>query len=155
MKRILAALAIIALLAGCHKSSGQLPPTAPPLPTCPTPGNAAYTPLNPSGTANLSFTATGVTTQTCFIAQGVLGSLNGAWSNVVGPTIGGATNSVNLSVTCTVPSPNPLNLTCMGVKWVFSSAAAVVAPYPATPTTGPPTQSLLFVPNLNVTLAAK
>ena len=70
MKKVLAALAIIVLVAGCHKSSGQLPPTAPPLPTCPAPGNAAYTPLNPSGTASLSFTATGVTSTDLFRRAG-------------------------------------------------------------------------------------
>lgn len=153
MKNIFAVLAIVALLAGCHKSSGQLPPTAPPLATCPTPGNAAYTPLNPAGTASTSFTANNVTTQTCFIAQGTLNGLNSASSNVAGPMIGGVTNSVGLSLTCTVPSPNPNNLTCTGVKWVFSSAQATVPASPAVPAVGTPTSAML--PSAQLTVASK
>src|ERR1700677_2218567 len=114
--RILLLCAACAALAGC--AHGQLPVTPPLAPSCPTPGNAAYTPLNPSGTTATNYTATGVTVQTCFIAQGTLGTQNSAWSNVVGPTTGGATGSVSMAVSCTVPSPNPNNETCSGVKWV-------------------------------------
>jgi hypothetical protein len=138
--RIFALLATLSL-AGC--AHGQLIVTPPLAPTCPPPGSSTYTPLNASGTTNLSYTATGVTTQTCFIVQGTLGSQTSSWSNVVGPAVGGATNSVTLTVTCSVPSPNPNNETCTGDKWVFSSAPAIVPLAPAVPSIGSPASAEL------------
>lgn len=148
MKRtlsIFASLAVLALTAGCvHAQHPVTPPTAP---TCLPAGS--YTDLNgATGSASTNYTTTNVTVPTCFEAQGYLNGKYGTASNIVGPTTGGATNSVTLSVSCTVPSPNPNNLTCNGVNWVFQSAPAVVATAPATGSVGPPTTSQVVKPAL-------
>ena len=145
MKRafsIFASLAVFALTAGCVH--GQQPVTPPVITyTCPTPGNGAYALLAPPS-GSTSFTATGVSAQTCYIAQGVLGSQTGSWSNVAGPTIGGATGKVSLSLTCTAGS----GTTCTGVQWEFSAApaTAVTATAPAVPSMGAPTTSQVVKP---------
>ena len=73
MKRafsIFASLAILGLTAGCVH--GQQPVTPPVITyTCPTPGNGAYALLAPPSSST-TYTATGVSAQTCYIAQGVL-----------------------------------------------------------------------------------
>ena len=149
MKRafsIFASLAVFALTAGCVH--GQQPVTPPVVTyTCPTPGNGAYALLAPPS-GSTSFTATGVSAQTCYIAQGVLGSQTGSWSNVAGPTIGGATGKVSLSLTCTPGS----GTTCTGDQWEFSAApaTAVTATAPAVPSMGAPTTSQMVKPEPTV-----
>lgn len=147
MKRILALLAsiaVVALSAGC--AHGQHPVTPPLAPTCPPAGS--YADLNgATGSASTSFTATNVTGQTCFEAQAYLNGQYAGATNIVGPTIGGATNKVALSVSCTVPNPNPNNFTC-NVNWVFQSATAVVPLAPAQGSMGSPTTSQMVKPAL-------
>ena len=144
MKKTLALFALVALTIGCH---GQQPPT-PPQSTCAPAGN--YTALNGLGTTSTSYTVTGVASQTCYLAQGYLPAANGVAaqygpvSNIVGPTIGGSTGKVSLSVTCTAGSGQ----TCSGVQWIFSYAAAVTALAPAAPSMGAPTQSEIVKPAL-------
>ena len=139
---ILAALFPLCAVVGCPQQ-----PVTPPVITytCPTPGNGAYALLAPA-TSSTSFTATGVSAQTCYIAQGVLGLQTGSWSNVAGPTIGGATGKVSLSLTCTPGA----GTTCSGVQWEFSvaPATAVTATAPAVPSMGAPTTSELVKPAL-------
>ena len=158
MKRafsIFASLAVLGLTAGCVHA--QHPVTPPLAPTCPPAGS--YVDLNgATGSASTSYTATNVTTQTCFEAQAYLNGQYAGATNTVGPTIGGATNKVLLNVLCTVPSPNPNNLTC-NVNWVFQSAPAVVPLAPAQGSMGSPTTSQVVKPALpytgpTVTLAA-
>lgn len=142
MKRLFA-LSILALTiaAGCH---GQQPVT-PPQQTCPPLGT--YTPLNgTTGSASTSYTDTPSGAR-CYLAQGYLPAANGVpaqtgpASNIVGPSTGGATGKVGLSVNCTATS----GTTC-AVNWIFSSAAAIVATAPATPSMGNPTQSMVVKP---------
>ena len=155
MKRafsILAALLPLCVATGCPAQQPVTPPVI--TYTCPTPGNGAYALLAPPSSST-TYTATGVSAQTCYIAQGVLGSQTGSWSNVAGPTIGGATGKVSLSLTCTAGS----GTTCVGVQWEFSAApaTAVTATAPAVPSMGPPTTSQVVKPALSgptVTLAA-
>ena len=141
MKRALLAIACIApFLLGPVGCPGQHPVT-PPTYTCPPAGS--YADLNgATGSASTSYTATNVTGQTCFEAQGYLNGQYGTPSNIVGPTLGGATNKVALSVTCTAGTGQ----TCSGVQWVFQSAPAVVATAPGTGTVGPPTTSQVVKP---------
>lgn len=147
--KLFAFLATLALAAGCH---GQQPVT-PVTYSCPAAGNAAYTTLNAAGSSNppttaLTYTVSGVTQQTCYIAQGYLpasggtAAQTGSWSNTAGPAIGGATGKVALSVTCTAGT----GTTCAGVEWEFSYAAAVSALAPAVPSMGNPTTSELTKP---------
>lgn len=154
MKRaftILSTLFVIGIVAGCP---GQQPVTPPVITyTCPTPGNGAYTLLAPASSST-TYTVSGVVTQTCYyIAQGVLGSQTGSWSNVTGPTVGGATGKVALSLTCTAGA----GTTCTGVQWEFSSASAtqVTALAPAVPSMGSPTTSEVIKPDKNISLRAK
>ena len=146
MKRafsIFASLAILFIAAGCHAQHPVTPPTAP---TCPPAGS--YVDLNgATGSASTTYTATNVTTPICFEAQGYLNGKYGTASNIVGPTTGGPTGSVLLSVSCTVPSPNPNNLTC-NVTWVFQSAPAVVPLAPAQGSMGSPTTSQVVKPEM-------
>ena len=149
MKRILiVALACIVPFFFGPLACGQHPVT-PPTYTCPPAGS--YADLNgATGSTSTTYTASNVTGQTCFEAQGYLNGKYGTASNIVGPTLGGATNNVTLSVSCTVPSPNPNNLTCTGVSWIFQSAPAVVATAPGVGTVGPPTTSEVVKPALPV-----
>ena len=147
MKRafsIFAALFPLCAVVGCPQQ-----PVTPPVITytCPTPGNGAYALLAPA-TSSTSFTATGVSAQTCYIAQGVLPGTppqTSPWSNVAGPTIGGATGKVSLSLTCTPGA----GTTCSGVQWEFSAApaTAVTATAPAVPSMGSPTTSQVVKPD--------
>ena len=148
MKRalsILAALLPLCVATGCPAQQPVTPPVI--TYTCPTPGNGAYALLAPPS-GSTSFTATGVSAQTCYIAQGVLPGnppQTSPWSNVAGPTIGGATGKVALSLTCTPGA----GTTCTGVHWEFSAApaTAVTATAPAVPSMGAPTTSEVVKPD--------
>ena len=146
MKHIFAVIALLAVpFAGCH-AGGQQPPT-PPQSSCQPAGS--YTAINPVGsttnppTTSTTLTVSSVTTETCYLAQGYLPPANGvqgqygAVTNIVGPTIGGATGKVELSVSCTAAAGQ----TCTGVLWVFSSSQAVTALAPGVPTMSAPTTS--------------
>ena len=100
MKRILiVALACIVPFFFGPLACGQHPVT-PPTYTCPPAGS--YADLNgATGSTSTTYTASNVTGQTCFEAQGYLTGQYGTPSNIVGPTLGGATNKVTLSVSCT------------------------------------------------------
>ena len=105
----------------------------------------------PAVVSSTTYTATGVSAQTCYIAQGVLPGnppQTSPWSNVAGPTIGGATGKVSLSLTCTAGS----GTTCTGVQWEFSAApaTAVTATAPAVPSMGAPTTSQMVKPEPTV-----
>lgn len=141
MKRILAAIAILSfgLEAGCH---AQVPPT-PPLYTAPTPGNSAYTPLNPVGgtpapTTAMTYVDTPPAgTQSCYVVQGYLpGPQYSPWSNTACGAPG-TTGKANLSWSCTPTT----GTTCTGVLWIVSRTAAVVATAPAIPTLNAPTSA--------------
>ena len=120
----------------------SVPPVTPPQPaSCPLPTSSAFTQINPVGSttdppsATPSLAVTPAATGTCYAVTGYLPASGtvigqyGATSNVVGPV----TTAQTLSVTCTVPSPNPNNETCTGVEWVFSSAPANTATAPGVP----------------------
>ena len=142
MKRslsIIASLLAIGISSGCH---GQHPVT-PPTYTCPPAGS--YADLNGTGSTATTYTASNVTSQTCYEAQGYLNGQYGAASNIVGPSLGGATGKVLLSVNCTAGTGQ----TCSGVNWVFQSAPAVVATAPGVGTMGNPTTSQVVRPALN------
>jgi hypothetical protein len=147
-RRALYALAVLAV-AGCAR--GQQAVTSP-VSSCPTPGSGVYTTMNLLGsstppTTSTSYTVSGVSAPTCYIAQGVINGTpvqTGSWSNTVGPTSGGATGKVNLSVTCTAGA----GTTCTGVLWEFSYAAAVTVLAPAVPSMGAPTTSQVVKPAL-------
>lgn len=130
-------LVALSITAGCQQ------PVTPPQQSCPPAGT--YVALNPVGsTTNPPTTATTFTDTPsgakCYLAQGHLPAANGVIaqdgqpSNIVGPTTGGATGKVNLSVTCTAGSGQ----TCTGVQWVFFSASVVTALAPAQPSMGAP-----------------
>jgi hypothetical protein len=147
VRKFAIALSFVAwfISAGCHAAQN---PVTPPQSTCQPAGS--YTALNGLGTTSTTYTATKVTVQTCFLAQGYLPAANGVsaqtggYSNIVGPSIGGATGDVNLAVTCTAGS----GTTCTGVQWEFFSAPAVTALAPATPSVGSPTESKVVKPAL-------
>jgi len=134
MKRtftLLFTLAALGITQGCAQH-----PVSTPQYTCPPAGS--YVDLNgATGSSSTTYTASNVTGQTCFEAQGYLNGQYGTASNIVGPTVGGATNKVSLSVTCTAGTGQ----TCSGVNWVFQSAPAVVATAPGTPAMGAPTSA--------------
>ena len=144
MKRILiVALACIVPFFFGPLACGQHPVT-PPTYTCPPAGS--YADLNgATGSTSTTYTASNVTGQTCFEAQGYLTGQYGTPSNIVGPTLGGATNKVTLSVSCTAAAGQTCN-----VNWVFQSAPAVVATAPGVGTVGPPTTSEVVKPALPV-----
>jgi hypothetical protein len=139
MKRApFALIALLVVTCGCH---GQPNPT-PPVYTCPTAGNNAYTALNDVGSANPPTTAMTYTDtpsgQSCYVVTGWLsGPGYGAWSNTVGPSAGGPTGKNGISWTCTAGT----GTTCTGVKWIVSRALAVAATAPAIPAVGPVTTS--------------
>jgi hypothetical protein len=142
MKRAIALLASIALL-GITEGCAQHP-VSPPTYTCPPAGS--YADLNgATGSTSTSYTVSNVTSQTCFEAQGYLNGQYGTPSNIVGPILGGATEKVSLSVTCTAGTGQ----TCT-VSWVFQSAPAVVQTAPGIPTMGAPTTSEVVKPALPV-----
>lgn len=144
MKRALFALACITpFLFGPLACKPQINPT-PPVITLPAAGNGAYTPLNPTGTASLTYTDSpsgevGYVVQGYLPASGTTPAQYGAWSNVVGPVTGGSTGKVTLSWTCTAGTGQ----TCSGVQWIVSRASAVTALAPATPAANAPTTSML------------
>lgn len=145
--------AILAMASGCHAQ----PSPTPPLPaTCPAAGNSAYTPLNAASSSATYTDTPPAGAQECYVASGVLpasGSTpaqTSSWSNIAGPSTGGATGKVGLSVTCT-PTPGT---TCTGEQWIFSRAPAVVPLAPAVPAVGAPTSSQLEVPNPAKIIAA-
>ena len=108
MKRILiVALACIVPFFFGPLACGQHPVT-PPTYTCPPAGS--YADLNgATGSTSTTYTASNVTGQTCFEAQGYLTGQYGNPSNIVGPTLGGATNKVTLSVSCTAAAGQTCN----------------------------------------------
>ena len=83
-------------------------PVTPPHSACQPAGG--YIDLNPSGTASTSFTVSSVSTPTCYQAQGMLPAANGvpvqygAASNIVGPSVGGATGESDLGPTFVQPT---------------------------------------------------
>lgn len=133
----------------CHT---QVPPVTPPQVTCPTPTDPSFKPLSGStnGTTALSITASSVSGQSCFVGIGSLPAANGVIAqngnptNTVGPTVGGATGKVQLTVT---PTPTT-GQTATGELWTFYSAPAVTALAPANGTVGPPTTSQIVKPTL-------
>ena len=148
MKRILiVALACIVPFFFGPLACGQHPVT-PPTYTCPPAGS--YADLNgATGSTSTTYTASNVTGQTCFEAQGYLNGQYGTPSNIVGPTLGGATNKVTLVGKLYGAFAEPQQLTC-NVYRVFQSAPAVVATAPGVGTVGPPTTSEVVKPALPV-----
>ena len=141
MKRafvLLATFAMLSITEGCAQH-----PVTPPTYTCPASGAGVYTDLNPSGQSGETYTAS-PSGQSCYEVQGLLSGAYGAASNVVGPSAGGATGTVNLSWTCTAAAGQ----TCTGVSWIVQVAAAVPSTAPATPTMGAPTTSQVVKPAL-------
>lgn len=123
-------------------------PVTPPQSTCPPAG--AYVAINATATTATTFTVSAVSAPTCFMAQGSLPSSgtviaqNGNPTNIAGPTQGGATGKVQLSVT---PTPTA-GQTAAGEQWTYFSALAVTALAPANATMGSPTTSELVRPTL-------
>ena len=150
MKRALFALVCIVPFffgpVACHPQNPVTPPQA----SCPPSGSYTQIPGGTNGTAALTFTATGVSSQTCYLAQGSLpasGSVKaqtGNPTNIAGPTTGGATGEVLLSVT---PDPTT-GQTATGELWTFFSAPAVTALAPANGTMGTPGQAQVVKPAL-------
>lgn len=127
-----------------------------PQPTCPPVGSYTQLPGSTNGTASLSYTATGVSGATCFVAQGSFAAVNGAKpltgnpTNIIGPEVGGASGQVALTVT---PAPTGAQ-TAVGELWTFFSAPATTVLAPANGTMGPPTTSQTIRPALPDTDAA-
>lgn len=145
MKRVLFVLVcIVPFLFGPSACKPQNPVT-PPQSTCPPVGSYVALPGATNGTTATTFTASSVSAQTCFLAQGSLPAANGVKAqtgnptNVVGPTVGGSAGQVQLSVT---PTPTA-GQTSAGEQWTFFSAPAMTALAPANGSVGPPTTSML------------
>ena len=150
MKRNLALLAcVVPFLFGPLACRPQNPVT-PPQSTCPPVGSYIALSGATNGTTSLTLTATSVSSQTCFLAQGTLPAANGVIAqngnptNIVGPTIGGSTGKVQLTVT---PTPTS-GQTATGELWTFFSAPAVTALAPANGSVGNPTSSQVVKPAL-------
>jgi hypothetical protein len=147
LKRALFALVCIAPFflgpVGCHPQN----PVTPPVASCPPAGS--YVALGAASSAT-TFTASAVSSATCYLAQGSLpasGSVpaqTGNATNVVGPVTGGATGKVALTVT---PDPTT-GQTSTGELWTFFSAPAVTALAPANGSVGTPTTSQVVKPTL-------
>jgi hypothetical protein len=153
MKRTLVLLAcIVPFFFGPVGCPGQVPPVTPLQSTCAPATSVAYQPLPgaTNGTTALSITASSVSGQTCFVAVGSLPAANGVIAqtgnptNVVGPTLGGATGKVGLTVT---PTPTS-GQTATGELWTFFSAPATTALAPANGSVGAPTTSQVVKPAL-------
>ena len=155
-KRFFALLiCIVPFFFGPSACRSQNPVTPPQVSySCPPLGTYAALPGAGNGSTSTAFTATAVSSQTCFAAQPSLPAANGVVAqngtptNIVGPYIGGPLGEVTLGVQCKVPTPNPNNQTCTGDLWTFLYAPAVTAtaPGPASGTMGTATTSQVIKP---------
>ena len=122
MKNVFAAIAIVVLLAGCHKGNTQIP-SNPSVSNCPAavPNGTAYTPLNQSAPATvLNYSDNPGVGTWCYVAQSVKGSNTSDPSSTTAPLVFTASNH-SVSLTWQAPSSGP---TPSG--YVISRAPAVV-----------------------------
>jgi hypothetical protein len=159
MKRALTLIAcIVPFFFGPLACHTQVPPVTPPQESCSPATNSAYQPLTGAGngTTALTYTATSVSSPTCFVAVGSLPATppviaqTGNPTNIAGPVTGGATGKVSLTVT---PEPTS-GQTATGELWTFYSAPAVTALAPANGSVGAPTTSQVVKPALPGTEAS-